>query len=809
MFDFGKSHGDVTEVKWVTWFMEAHDEAPAELAALMKCLQVAVQFDTKILDADIRVSRMLDNLMKILEAYSQEWVLHQEAKLMTCFVNVKRLLQSSIGYQLYGGMDEEKPSKPPKEKLAASTTFQPGPDEPPERPMPKCLKYQSTAHGVREHPSITDAEVTLMDDFHQACHRSVNFLSSTTPANSMECQASIENVITLPQALLDSGSDETLVSEGLLVALERRLGATLRQSQEATVTLETSIAHWSCMDLERGSVESMAEAGDASQTSANPEDALYAEDVACAFSIVEAIQLGLSPAQEVELWRILNDHADLFRLEFGQDLPMWCSFMTPFGAYTPTRILMGQTDAVAYYQSVVNQMFVELFYAGVLGSLDDLLGCADNSDSLFVLLVKVLLSICRKVLLKLHPKKCFFFLKAMWCGKVISAEGISHSPDRVEGLCALETPTSGADLQQFVCATNWMRSSIPSYSEMIDPLRGVLDLAAKAAGGPKKMALARIKSAAVGSASAHDACFAAINDMSRKMVPLSHPSADMVICLYTDASDTHWGAACTQIPPEDLELPVDQQRHEPLEAFAIVESCKRLEYLQLRQQGFRLFTDHRSLLYIFNTLSYNSNMAQYQANNLKRWTMVMTMTTFSYIIESVAGGANVRLGLLRRWDAAPLPAAVARVRQLVELVVVSPLQDKDFAWLTPAKILGIKKAAWKAAVEDVPNIWIPESAVDLQQRICIIAHQGVAGHRGVDVTTQGGAALHTERPNEFIHFDWLQLPPAANGWNYVLVIQDDMSGFSSGPFGNGRREKHGKRLDGLNEVVGKIKRMIV
>ena len=86
-----------------------------------------------------------------------------------------------------------------------------------------------------------------------------------------------------------------------------------------------------------------------------------------------------------------------------------------------------------------------------------------------------------------------------------------------------------------------------------------------------------------------------------QIVPLSHPSTEKIICRYTDASETHWGTACTQIPPEDVELPVDEQRYEPLaflsggfggasarwpsvekEAFAIVESCKRLEYLLLR-----------------------------------------------------------------------------------------------------------------------------------------------------------------------------------------------------------------------------------
>ncbi|KAF0735576.1 hypothetical protein AaE_009069 [Aphanomyces astaci] len=36
MFDFGKSHGDVTEAPWGVWFMEAHDEEPVELDALKK-----------------------------------------------------------------------------------------------------------------------------------------------------------------------------------------------------------------------------------------------------------------------------------------------------------------------------------------------------------------------------------------------------------------------------------------------------------------------------------------------------------------------------------------------------------------------------------------------------------------------------------------------------------------------------------------------------------------------------------------------------------------------------------------------------
>ncbi|KAH9185714.1 hypothetical protein AeNC1_012312 [Aphanomyces euteiches] len=43
-----------------------------------------------------------------------------------------------------------------------------------------------------------------------------------------------------------------------------------------------------------------------------------------------------------------------WQLPLHPDSQMYYSFMTPWGVYTPTRVLMGQTDAVAYCQSVVH-----------------------------------------------------------------------------------------------------------------------------------------------------------------------------------------------------------------------------------------------------------------------------------------------------------------------------------------------------------------------------------------------------------------------------------------------------------------------
>ncbi|KAF0731194.1 hypothetical protein Ae201684_011457 [Aphanomyces euteiches] len=390
-----------------------------------------------------------------------------------------------------------------------------------------------------------------------------------------------------------------------------------------------------------------------------------------------------------------------------------------------------------------------------------------------------------------------------------------------------------------------MRASIPCYTELVAPLRQLLDQATKKIGSAKKIKLARVQLSTVGWDNSHMACFNRLKDALLAMVPLAHPRADMMVCLYTDASEGFWGAIATQVPYDDLSLPLEDQRHQPLaflsgaftgaserwpivekEAFAVVESCKRLDYILIRPAGFRLFTDHKNLQYIFNPAGQSPNMARYQAHKLERWALVLS--SFPYTIECLPGEDNVWGDLLSRWGASTqAPAPTAAVRQL--LAVVSPLQQADFDWPTTATIVKTQRSAIEGGENPPPDvtwnedknlhldkedrIWIPPTATDLQQRICIIVHQGTAGHRRIEATTKAvsdiftwatldadvkafvqacihclsvdgaivprplGSALHAEKPQELIHFDWLSMPTATNGWQKILVIKDDMSGF--------------------------------
>jgi hypothetical protein len=60
------------------------------------------------------------------------------------------------------------------------------------------------------------------------------------------------------------------------------------------------------------------------------------------------------------------------------------------GMITPTRVSMGQEDAVAYCQSVAQEVYGEHYGNGVEAWLDDALGVAETEDGMFTLLAGIL-----------------------------------------------------------------------------------------------------------------------------------------------------------------------------------------------------------------------------------------------------------------------------------------------------------------------------------------------------------------------------------------------------------------------------------
>jgi hypothetical protein len=137
-------------------------------------------------------------------------------------------------------------------------------------------------------------------------------------------------------------------------------------------------------------------------------------------------------------------------------------------------------------------------------------------------------------------------------------------------------------------------------------------------------------------------------------VTVAHPKDGYEVCLFTDASDFHWGVIVTQMPKGDLDLDVLVQRHDPLaflsgtfnrsqkhwsviekEAFPIVEAVERLRHLLLRDEGFRLFTDHRNLIYVFDPILRDNDLKKQEVDKLCQW--ASKLFAFKYVIEHIPG----------------------------------------------------------------------------------------------------------------------------------------------------------------------------
>ncbi|MFO0007084.1 MAG: RNase H-like domain-containing protein, partial [bacterium] len=85
------------------------------------------------------------------------------------------------------------------------------------------------------------------------------------------------------------------------------------------------------------------------------------------------------------------------------------------------------------------------------------------------------------------------------------------------------------------------------------------------AGSTKKSSLKKIKFDKGLWSNTHEECFFKCKERIQKQVELQYlKGQDFQTCLFTDASDTHWGVVLTQIPCDDKYKEFENQAHEPL-----------------------------------------------------------------------------------------------------------------------------------------------------------------------------------------------------------------------------------------------------
>ncbi|KAJ8574644.1 hypothetical protein ON010_g4571 [Phytophthora cinnamomi] len=239
----------------------------------------------------------------------------------------------------------------------------------------------------------------------------------------------------------------------------------------------------------------------------------------------EARQFGASEEFVKEFEEMLMQLIDVFRIIIGRDpsvdmppMPVkWRPGTSPVKCkarrYSPVhraflkKHIDALTSARLCYRNPKSRWCSLPHVVNKLEAHDYRMAVVSGPNAAWSLFDMALLALLKKVLtigaekdLKLNPKKCRFYLReALWCGRVISGEGIRHDPTRIDALTKLPAPTIAQELHQFVCALNWMGVSLPDFNKLIDSLVKTMGKVYERAGGRKQQHVRAIKPSDVGS----------------------------------------------------------------------------------------------------------------------------------------------------------------------------------------------------------------------------------------------------------------------------------------------------------------------
>jgi hypothetical protein len=155
---------------------------------------------------------------------------------------------------------------------------------------------------------------------------------------------------------------------------------------------------------------------------------------------------------------------------------------------------------------------------------------------------------------------------------------------------------------------------------------------------------------------------------------MAFPDRDKRVCVLTDASDRFYAGSVTQIHEEQLDLPMEEQDHQPLallsgefkgaqlrwtvpekEGFAIVDTVTKADNLLLSHDEFSILSDHLHLTYICNPLSADTTLARHVVHKLQRWKLKMSV--FSYRTEHVMNELNYWTDRMTRWVVGWIPGS--------------------------------------------------------------------------------------------------------------------------------------------------------
>ena len=328
-----------------------------------------------------------------------------------------------------------------------------------------------------------------------------------------------------------------------------------------------------------------------------------------------------------------------------EDVPK-TAFKTRYGHYEFLAMPFGLTNAPASFMDLMNRVFGPYLDKFVIVFIDDILVYSSSKEEHAEHLRKILQTLREH---QLYAKfiKCQFWLdRVAFLGHVVSAEGISVDPQKIEAIVDWKPPTNVTEVRSFLGLAGYYRKFVEGFSKIATPLTK----------------LTRKEEKFIWS----EACQNSFDELKQRLTTapvLTLPSGSEGFTIYCDASKQGLGCVLMQHDRVIAYASRQLKKHEvnypthDLELAAVVFALRIWRHY-LYGVPCRIFTDHKTLQYLFS--QKDLNMRQ------RRW--IELIKDYDCTIEYHLGKANIVADALSRKPSSSLAQLKAEyLTMLVEL----------------------------------------------------------------------------------------------------------------------------------------------
>ena len=316
------------------------------------------------------------------------------------------------------------------------------------------------------------------------------------------------------------------------------------------------------------------------------------------------------------------------------------AFRTRYGHYEFLVMSFGLTNAPAAFMDMMNRVFKPFLDQFVVVFIDDIL-VYSKSELEHEQHLRLTLQTLRKHKLYAKFSKCEFWLDSVaFLGHVVSKDGVSVDPQKVEAIQNWPRPTFVTEIRSFLGLAGYYRRFIKDFSKIAAPLTKLTQ---------KHVAFQW-----------NDLCeqsFQQLKDCLSSAPVLALPSSGGGYVVYCDASRVGLGCVLMQqgkvIAYASRQLKKHEQNYptHDLEMAAVIFALKIWRHY-LYGETCKIYTDHKSLKYIFEQKDLNLRQ--------RRW--MELLKDYDCTILYHPGKANVVADALSRKSMGSL-AHIAEIRR--------------------------------------------------------------------------------------------------------------------------------------------------